>query len=89
MEQSTSSATASVDPDRVTLKYFENGCSNEPQQKVSMVRYFIKFFKYFQNADSEEVDPNCVTFTFRDENHTLGNILRQIIMTKYYKSFNH
>lgn len=35
-----SSAQASVDPDRITIQYFENGGANPQQERIALVRLY-------------------------------------------------
>lgn len=71
MEQS--SATAAVDPDRLTVHYFENGGANPQKEEISIV----------STAEGAAEDKRCATFSIRNEDHTLGNALRHVIMKKY------
>lgn len=67
-----SSALAATDPDRLTIQYFENGGANPQQERIALVK-----------GESAEDDQRCATFSIKNEDHTLGNALRHIIMRKY------
>lgn len=68
-----SSATQAVDPDRLTIQYFENGGSNPQAERVVLV----------EGDASSSADARCATFAIKNEDHTIGNALRHIIMKKY------
>lgn len=68
MEQS--SASAAIDPDRQTIKYFEDGGANPMKEDIELIR---------QDEGVSE-DKRCATFAIKNEDHTLGNALRHIIM---------
>ena len=61
-----SSLQAAVDPDRLVVKEFEQGGAQATREVVSLV-----------SSD----DVLNATFAIRNEDHTLGNALRNIIMT--------
>lgn len=67
MEQQ-SSASAAVDPDRLVIQHFEQGGANPQAEPIMQV------------GDAD--DPRNATFSIKNEDHTLGNALRFIIMRK-------
>lgn len=70
MDSQQSSATASVDPDRISIQYFEKGGANPQRDPIVIV------------PTEDDESGKCVTFSIKNEDHTLGNILRHIIMQK-------
>lgn len=73
MEQ-TSSASSSVDPDRIIIQSYEQGNKDEPI--ISIV-----------SKSGTIEDKTCVTFCIKNEDHSIGNALRYIIMRKYHFLF--
>lgn len=67
-----SSASQAVDPDRLTIQYFENGGANPQTEPVCIVK-----------SEAATDDNRCATFSIKNEDHTMGNALRHIIMRKY------
>lgn len=72
MEQS--SALQATDPDRLTIQYFQDGGSNPQKERIALVKT--------EGAAGSEDDKRCATFSIKNEDHTLGNALRHIIMRK-------
>jgi hypothetical protein len=70
-----SSATQAVDPDRLTIQYFEKGGANPQAEQVVVVEGTT-------NDGAEAGDARCATFSIKNEDHTIGNALRHIIMKK-------
>ena len=87
MEQS--SAAAAVDPDRLTIRYFENGGAHPQLEDIAIVRAgrggaHTKRDGWDQVAgEAASDDKRCATFSIKHEDHTLGNALRHIIIRKY------
>lgn len=69
-----SSATQAVDPDRLTIQYFEKGGANPQVEPVVVVEGTTN--------EGEAGDARCATFSIKNEDHTIGNALRHIIMKK-------
>lgn len=63
------SASMSIDPDRLIQEHFENRASTFGIQK-----------KVEKLLIQEEDPVTCATFALRQEDHTLGNLLRHIII---------
>ncbi len=64
-----SSASMSIDPDRIVIEQFEDGTTSG--QSVKKIEKLLV----------PEEDPfTCATFAIRQEDHTLGNLLRHVIM---------
>ena len=65
-----SSATMATDPDRLLIEQFEQGTSSS-----------ILNAKKIERLNIAEQDPiGSATFVIRNEDHTLGNLLRWMIM---------
>ena len=96
MDSQQSSASAAVDPDRISIQYCEKGGANPQRDAVVVVRrlryfdlrcYIILYsvifsFPSLQVPNEDDETGKCVTFSIKNEDHTLGNILRHIIMQK-------
>lgn len=67
-EVSVDAATACVDPDRIVLEQFQNEGDPATTKKIEIISV-------------DEQDPErCATFCIRQEDHTLGNLLRHFVM---------
>lgn len=79
MEYSTGSANFSVDQDRCVVNKF---AEKAVEEDLYIVNDGFPFIILQVVDEGETIDSKCATFIIKNEDHTLGNLLRYVV-TRY------
>lgn len=72
------SNTFCVDPDRLILDTFASGTADATSSAAASANLLARKLEILSINEDDPV--GCCTFVLREEDHTLGNLLRHVIM---------